>query len=164
LKKSKFTAPLIVGREETVSYRDFIDKALQLLVDDFADGVRWDKVARIKGALANRTYDVSAENLAGRIVGSKGAEAQVALHACAFDHWSSLKQCLMRLSKSSWLRAVKLHPDVRLLVISGEGRQRPFGCATFTLSFSNPIVCVGKCPGYWTGMTTRPSIRDEAFH
>jgi hypothetical protein len=104
LKKSKFTAPLTVGREETVPYGDFIDKALQLLVDDSADGVRWDKVARIKGALANGTYDVSAEDLAGRIVGSKGAEAQVALHARAFDHWSSLKQCLMRLSKRSWLR------------------------------------------------------------
>jgi Anti-sigma-28 factor, FlgM len=103
-KKSKFTAPLIVGCEETVPYGDFIDKALQLLVDDSADGVRWDKVARIKGALANGTYDVSAEDLAGRIVGSKGAEAQVALHARAFDHWSSLKQCLMRLSKRSWLR------------------------------------------------------------
>jgi Anti-sigma-28 factor, FlgM len=72
LKKSKFTAPLIVGREETVPCGDFIDKALQLLVDDSADGVRWDKVARIKGALANGTYDVSAEDLAGRIVGSKG--------------------------------------------------------------------------------------------
>jgi Anti-sigma-28 factor, FlgM len=103
-KKSKFTAPLIVGCEETVPYGDFIDKALQLLVDDSADGVRWDKVARIKRALANGTYNVSDEDLAGRIVVSKGAEAQVALHARGFDHWSSLKQCLMRLSKSSWLR------------------------------------------------------------
>jgi hypothetical protein len=54
--------------------------------------------------LANGTYNVSDEDLAGRIVVSKGAEAQVALHARGFDHWSSLKQCLMRLSKSSWLR------------------------------------------------------------
>jgi hypothetical protein len=34
--------------------------------------------------------------------------------------------------------AVKLHPDVRFLVISEEGRQRPFGCATFTSELLKP--------------------------
>jgi hypothetical protein len=104
VKKSKITAPLIVGREETVSYGDFIDKALQLLVDDSADGVRWDKVARIKRALANGTYNVSDEDLAGRIIWLKRGGSPSGLHAHAFDHWSSLKQCLMRLSKRSRLR------------------------------------------------------------
>jgi hypothetical protein len=104
VKKSKFTAPLIVGREETVSYGDFIDKALQLLVDDSADGVRWDKVARIKRALANGTYNVSDEDLAERIICLKRGGSPSGLHARAFDHWSSLKQCLMRLSKRSRLR------------------------------------------------------------
>jgi hypothetical protein len=68
LKKSKFTAPFIVGREETVPYGDFIDKVPQLLVQDSADGVRWDKVTRIKRALASGTYNVSDEDLAGRII------------------------------------------------------------------------------------------------
>jgi hypothetical protein len=34
--------------------------------------------------------------------------------------------------------AVKLHPDARFLVISEEGRQRPFGWATFTSELFKP--------------------------
>ena len=69
LKKSKFTAPLIVRREDTVSYgASLLDEILRLLVDDSADGVRWDKVVRIKRALTHGTYSVSAEDVAGKII------------------------------------------------------------------------------------------------
>jgi hypothetical protein len=68
LKKSKFTAPLVVGREDTVSYGAFIGEVLRLPVDDSADGVQWDKVAKIKRALTDGTYSVSAEDLAKKII------------------------------------------------------------------------------------------------
>jgi anti-sigma28 factor (negative regulator of flagellin synthesis) len=69
LKKSKFTAPLIVRREDTVSYGDsLIDEILRLLVDESADDVRWDKVVRIKRALTHGTYNVSAKDVAGKII------------------------------------------------------------------------------------------------
>jgi hypothetical protein len=70
LKKSKLAAPLVVGRGDTVSYGPFIDEVLGLPVDDSADGVRWDIVAKIKRALTDGTYSVSAEDLAGKILGT----------------------------------------------------------------------------------------------
>jgi hypothetical protein len=60
--------------------------------------------------------------------------------------------------------AVKLHPDVKFLLISEEKRQRPFGCATFTAEIFKPDRLRQKLAGYWTGTTTRPSLRDKAFH
>jgi anti-sigma28 factor (negative regulator of flagellin synthesis) len=68
VKKSKRTAHRIVGGEETVSYGDLIDEVLRLLVVNAADGVRSEKVAMIKSSLADGTYNVNAEDLAGRII------------------------------------------------------------------------------------------------
>ena len=69
MKKSKFTAPLIVRREDTVSYgASLLEERLRLLVDESADGVRWDKVVRIKRALTHGTYNVSAEDVAEKII------------------------------------------------------------------------------------------------
>jgi hypothetical protein len=68
VKKSKLTVPRIIGGEETVSYGDLIDEGWRLLVVNAADGVRSEKVAMIKGALADGTYNVNAEDLAGRII------------------------------------------------------------------------------------------------
>jgi hypothetical protein len=68
VKKSKLTAPRIVGGEDTVSYGDLIDEVLRLLIVNAADGVRSEKVATIKSALADGTYNVNAEDLAGRII------------------------------------------------------------------------------------------------
>jgi anti-sigma28 factor (negative regulator of flagellin synthesis) len=68
VKKSKLTTPRIVGGEDTVSYGDLIDEVVRLLVVNAADGVRSEKVAAIKRTLADGTYDVSAEDLAGRII------------------------------------------------------------------------------------------------
>ena len=68
MKKSKLTAPRIVGGEDTVSYGDLIDEVLRLLIVNAADGVRSEKVATIKSALADGTYNVNAEDLAGRII------------------------------------------------------------------------------------------------
>ena len=74
MKKSKFTAPLIVRREDTVSYgASLLDEILRPLVDDSADGVRWDKVATIKSALTDGTYSVSVENLAEKIISARRA-------------------------------------------------------------------------------------------
>jgi Anti-sigma-28 factor, FlgM len=73
LKKSKFTAPLVVGREDAVSNGAFIDELLRLLVGDSADGVRWDKVATIKSALTDGTYSVSVEDLAEKIISARRA-------------------------------------------------------------------------------------------
>ena len=68
MKKSKLIAPQIVGGEDTVSCDDLIDEILRLLVVNAADGVRSEKVATIKRTLADGTYNVSAEDLAGRII------------------------------------------------------------------------------------------------
>jgi anti-sigma28 factor (negative regulator of flagellin synthesis) len=68
VKKSRLTVPRIIGGEETVSYGDLIDEVLRLLVVNAADGVRSEKVAMIKSALADGTYNVNAEDLAGRII------------------------------------------------------------------------------------------------
>jgi anti-sigma28 factor (negative regulator of flagellin synthesis) len=68
VKKSKLTARQILGGEVTLSYGDLIDEVLRPLVMNAADGVRSEKVARIKGSLADGTYDVRAEDLAGRII------------------------------------------------------------------------------------------------
>jgi anti-sigma28 factor (negative regulator of flagellin synthesis) len=68
VKKSKLTAPRIVGGEDTVSYGDLIDEVLRLPVVNAADSVRSEKVATIKRTLADGTYNVSAEDLAGSII------------------------------------------------------------------------------------------------
>jgi anti-sigma28 factor (negative regulator of flagellin synthesis) len=68
VKKSKLTAPRILGGEDTVSYGDLIDEVLRLLVVNAAGGVRSEKVATIKRTLAEGTYNVSAEDLAGGII------------------------------------------------------------------------------------------------
>ena len=73
MKKSKFIAPLVVGREGAVSNGAFIDELLRLPVDDSADGVRWDKVATIKSALTGGTYSVSVEDLAEKIISARRA-------------------------------------------------------------------------------------------
>jgi hypothetical protein len=48
LKKSEFTAFQNMGRMQIVTYGDFIDEALRLFENDSADGVRWEKGARIR--------------------------------------------------------------------------------------------------------------------
>jgi hypothetical protein len=68
VKRSNLTAPWMVGGKETVSYDDLIDEVLRPLVVNAADGVRSDKVARIKSALADETYHVNAEDLARKII------------------------------------------------------------------------------------------------
>jgi anti-sigma28 factor (negative regulator of flagellin synthesis) len=68
VKKSKLTAPRILGGEDTVSYGDLIDEVLRLLVVNAAGGVRSEKVAIIRRALAEGTYNISAEDLAGKII------------------------------------------------------------------------------------------------
>jgi hypothetical protein len=81
---------------------------------------------------------------------AKEADAQVALHARGYDLLVFSQAVSNAAVKEIMAAAVKLHTDVKFLVISEEERQRPFGCAMW--------------PGYWTGMTTRPSLRDKAFH
>jgi anti-sigma28 factor (negative regulator of flagellin synthesis) len=69
LKKSQINAPLIVGRDDTLSCSaSFIDEVFRLLADESAEGVRLDKVAKIKRALTHGTYNVSAEDLSGKII------------------------------------------------------------------------------------------------
>ena len=68
MKKSKLTAPRILGGEDTVSCGDLIEEVLRLPVVKAADGVRSEKVATIKRTLADGTYNVSSEDLAGRII------------------------------------------------------------------------------------------------
>jgi anti-sigma28 factor (negative regulator of flagellin synthesis) len=68
VKKSKHTAHWVVGGNDAVSHGDLIDEVLRLLLVNAADGVRSEKVTMIKSALANGTYNVNAEDLAGRII------------------------------------------------------------------------------------------------
>jgi hypothetical protein len=60
---------------------------------------------------------------------AKEADAQVALHARAYDLLFFSQAVPDAAVEEIMASAVKLHPDVRFLVISVEGRQRPFGCA-----------------------------------
>jgi hypothetical protein len=59
--------------------------------------------------------------------------------------------------------AVNLHPDVKFLPISEEGRQRPFGCATFTSELFKPDRLRRKVAGLLEGMTARPSLLMKLF-
>jgi anti-sigma28 factor (negative regulator of flagellin synthesis) len=68
LKKSKLTVPLTLGRKDSVSCGNLVDNLLRLVVVNSADGVRSEKVAIIKSALTDGTYNVNAEDLAGRII------------------------------------------------------------------------------------------------
>jgi hypothetical protein len=95
---------------------------------------------------------------------AKEADAQVALHARAYDLLVFSQTVSNAAVKEIMASAVKLHTDVKFLVISKEERQRPFGCATFTAEIFKPDRLRQKLAGYWTGTTTRPSLRDKAFH
>jgi hypothetical protein len=65
-------------------------------------------------------------------VTAREADAQVALHARAYDLLVFSQTVPDAAVEEIMASAVKLHKDVRFLVISEEGQQRPFGCATFT--------------------------------
>lgn len=95
---------------------------------------------------------------------SKEADAQVALHARAYDLLVFSQTVPDAAVKEIMASAVKLHPDVNFLVISEEGRHRPFGCATFTSELFKPDCLRQKVAGLLGGNGARPSVRDEAIH
>jgi hypothetical protein len=66
---------------------------------------------------------------------SNAADAQVALHARACDPLIFSQTVPDAAVKESMASAVKAHPGVRFLVISEEGRRRPFGAPRSRLSF-----------------------------
>jgi hypothetical protein len=69
---------------------------------------------------------------------AKETDAQVALHARPYGLLVFSQTVADAAVEKIMASAVKLHPDVRFLVISEEGRQRPFGCATFTSELLKP--------------------------
>jgi hypothetical protein len=83
---------------------------------------------------------------------------RLSLHARAYDLLVFFQTVPDAAVTEIMALAAKLHTDVKFLVISEEKRQRPFACATFTAEIFKPDLCDRKWPGYWTGMTARPSL------
>jgi hypothetical protein len=69
---------------------------------------------------------------------AKETDAQVALHARSYDLLVFSQTGSEAAVEKIMASAAKLHPDVRFLVVSEEGRQRPFGCTTFTAEIFKP--------------------------
>ena len=69
LNKSRLIAPLNGSQDNAVSRcRSFMDQTFRPPVDESAEIVRWNKVARLMRALADGTYDVSAQDVAEKII------------------------------------------------------------------------------------------------
>jgi DNA-binding NtrC family response regulator len=71
-------------------------------------------------------------------VTAKSVDAQVALHARPYDLLVLSQTVSDGSAKELMASTAKLDPDVGSLVISEEGRQRPFGRARFTAEFFKP--------------------------
>jgi len=88
---------------------------------------------------------------------------RLSLHARAFDLLVFSQTVSNAAVKEIMASAVKLHPELNFLLISEEGRQRPFGCATFTSELLKPDCLHRKWSGHWKEMTARPSLLMRLF-
>jgi hypothetical protein len=86
-----------------------------------------------------------------KTVVAKGTDARVALHTRPYDLLVFSQTVSDAAVEKIMASPMKLHPDGRLLVISEEGRQRPFGCATFTAEIFKPDWLRQKVAGILDG-------------
>lgn len=94
---------------------------------------------------------------------AKDADAEVALHARSYDLLVFSQTVPDGVVKEIMASAVKLHPEVKFLLISEEGRQRPFGCATFTSELFKPDRLHRKVAGLLEEKTAKPSVQMNLF-